>query len=55
MNESIGGRVAGIYSHQLACVSAVWRGALNAIVAVWADDQYRLALREVVKSFEDAL
>src|ERR1700730_1053131 len=53
MHEGFRGRASWIYGHEMARVSAVRGGALDAVTALRTGDEQGLALGEAMKPFED--
>src|ERR1700688_947637 len=53
MHEGVGGWAFGIYGHEMARVSAVRGGALDAVTALRTGDEQGLALGEAMKPFEN--
>ena len=53
MHEGVRWRAFGIYGHEIARVSAVRGGALNAVTALRTRNEQGLALGEAMKPFEN--
>jgi hypothetical protein len=53
MNQSLAGRVLRVHDDEMAGMAGVWARELEAVRALWAADQYRLAVAQLVEALED--